>query len=58
MDHYYVLIRLDKGKEGEAMSLAFNSEFFNIGTIDILGQIILCWKGGCLAHCRMFSSIP
>lgn len=30
----------------------------NLGTTDILSQIILSWGGGCSLHCGMFSSIP
>lgn len=31
--------------------------FLNLGTMDILDWMILCY-GGCPMHCRMFSSIP
>lgn len=31
--------------------------FLNLGTIDLLGQTILCC-GGCSVHCRIFCSIP
>ena len=30
----------------------------NLGLIDIWGQIILCWRGGCAVPCKMFSSMP
>lgn len=36
--------------------------FLNIGTIDILHQVIVCccggWEGGCVIHYRMFNGIP
>ena len=40
---------------------AFKRVFLNLGTIDILDQIILYWGGGVdiggSLHCRMFRSI-
>lgn len=40
---------------------AFKGEFQNLGTVDILDQITLCWDGGVdigsSLHCRIFSSI-
>lgn len=34
-----------------------SSEFFRLGTVDILDRIILC-LGDCPVHCGLFSSIP
>lgn len=33
------------------------AEFLDLGTSNILGQILLC-HGGCPVRCKMFSSIP
>ena len=37
------------------MQIFFNSGFFNVGMMDILGQIIDC-GGVCTVHCRNFGS--
>lgn len=38
--------------------IAIAAVFLNQGTMNTLGQIILCYgSGGCSVHCRMFSGI-
>ena len=43
--------------EQRAKDRTFYLEILNLGTRNVLEQIILC-HGVCLVHCRMFSSIP
>lgn len=57
--HIHVILENTHAVECQSYEgLRFRAGFLNFGTIDVFGQIFLCWWGGYPIHYRVFSRIP